>query len=97
MNIIAIAAAYAMKYARARSRSMVLAHLGIFHSRSVSGKVAVLGRWMITLLPVDLTKGVSTRLARAVAQSLASGPPPVSSGRCAPVRLSNQRGLVTQL
>jgi Cdc6-like AAA superfamily ATPase len=39
----------------ARLRSMALDHWGIFHSKVVSGLVAVRGRLMSTLLPVALT------------------------------------------
>src|SRR5215470_15563016 len=48
-------AAYAWKYVRARSRSRVLDHLGIFHSNVTGPLVAVLGRLMTTLVPVDFT------------------------------------------
>ena len=48
-----------------------------------------------TLLPVALTYGVSTLPASAVAHRRASAPPPVSSARLSPVRLSYQRGLIT--
>ena len=40
---------------------------------------------------------MSTRPASAVAQSRAIGPPPVSSARCSLVRLSYQRGDITQV
>ena len=40
----AAAAEYAWKYVRARSRSMALLHLGIFHSNSTSGIDIVFGR-----------------------------------------------------
>ena len=40
---------------------------------------------------------MSTIPARAVAQKRASGPPPVSRARFLPVRLSNQRGDMTQV
>jgi len=76
---------------------MVLDHCGTFHSSSISGKLAVFGRLIFTLWPVDLTYGVSTIFASAVTHSRASAPPPVSSARCLPVRSSYQRGLMTQL
>src|SRR5580658_6532066 len=91
------AAAYAWKYVRARSRSMALLHLGIFHSNSTSGFDAVLGKSTFTLCPVALTYPMSTLPARAVAQRRAIGPPPVSRARWSPVRLSNQRGDMTQV
>ena len=50
---------------------------------------------MSTPSPVAFTYGVSTLFASAVAHSRASAPPPVSSARWSPVRLSNQRGLIT--
>ena len=40
---------------------------------------------------------MSTMPASAVAQKRAIGPPPVSSARWSPVRLSNQRGDITQV
>src|ERR671935_985169 len=87
-----------IKYAGARSRSIVFEpYCGILHSNVVSGSCAERGRLICTLEPVDLTYGVSTRPARAVAQRRASGPPPVSRARWSPVRLSYQRGLITQL
>src|SRR3954471_15546407 len=76
---------------------MVLAHLGIFHSSSISPEFIVLGRWIFTLLPVDLTFCASTIPASAVDHRRASGPPPVSSGRGSPVFFQNQRALMTQL
>src|SRR5690242_17901430 len=91
----AIAAAYATKYARARSRSRAFDHFGIFHSRVISGSLSLRGKEIWTLDPVALTYGVSTRPARAVLQRRASGPPPVSSARWFPVRLSYHRGLIT--
>ena len=57
----------------------------------------VFGSVIFTLDPVAFTYGVFTMFASAVAHSRASGPPPVSSARWSPVRLSNQRGLITQL
>src|ERR671932_2533155 len=86
-----------MKYIRARSRSIVFDHCGTFHSKVISGSWADRGRLICTLEPVDFTYGVSTRPASAVAQRRASGPPPVSSAGGSPVRLSYQRGLITQL
>src|SRR5437868_5718846 len=76
---------------------MVLAHFGTFHSKRISGRFGDFGSSITTLLPVAFTYGVSTMLASAVVHSRASGPPPVSSARCLPDRLSNQRGLITQL
>ena len=55
----------------------------------------VLGSVICTLEPVALTIGMWTLLASAVAHSRASAPPPVSIARLSPVRLSNQRGLIT--
>jgi hypothetical protein len=52
---------------------------------------------MSTLWPVARTNGVFTLPASAVTHSRASAPPPVSSARLSPVRLSYQRGLITQL
>ena len=40
---------------------------------------------------------MSTRPAKAVDQKRAIGPPPVSRARWSPVRLSNQRGDMTQV
>src|SRR3954466_12160667 len=85
-------AAYAWKYVRARLRSRALLHFGIFHSKVTSGFNAVRGRLISTLWPVDLTCGVSTRPASAVAQRRAIGPPPVSSGRKS--LPSNHRGAI---
>src|SRR5206468_11336979 len=82
---------------RARSRSRVLFHLGIFHSNSTSGRVSVLGRSIVTPDPVAFTKPMSTKPARAVTQKRASGPPPLSSARCVWVRGSSQRGDITQV
>ena len=82
---------------RARSRSMALLHLGIFHSNSTSGIDAVLGKTIFTLCPVALMYPMSTLPASAVAHKRAIGPPPVSSARWSPVRLSNQRGDMTQV
>src|SRR5450631_4026652 len=76
---------------------MALLHFGIFHSNSTSGFIAVFGNTIFTLLPVDLTYPISTKPAKAVAQKRAIGPPPVSSARWSPVRLSNQRGDMTQV
>src|SRR5580693_1485774 len=76
---------------------MALLHLGIFHSNSTSGSEVVLGRYIFTLLPVDLIYPMSTRPASAVAHRRAIGPPPVSIARWSPVRLSNQRGDMTQV
>src|SRR3954465_15411556 len=76
---------------------MALDHCGIFHSSVASGVSGVLGRLICTLRPVALTYGVSTLFASAVAHSRASAPPPVSSARLSPVRLSYQRGLMAQL
>src|SRR5215475_753862 len=89
------AAEYAWKYVRARLRSMALLHFGIFHSNVTSGLDTVFGRLMSTLRPVDFTYPMSTRLASAVDQSRASGPPPVSSGRKS--LPSNHRGDIVQL
>src|SRR3954471_23594347 len=86
-----------MKYARARSRSIVLARAGILHSSSISPCEAVFGRLITTELPVDFTNGVFTRPPSAVAHSRAMGPPPVSSARWSPVRLSYQRGDITHV
>ena len=86
----AIAAEYAWKYVRARLRSSALLHCGIFHSKPTSGLVAVRGRVIVTLCPVDLTYGVSTSPASAVTHSRAIGPPPVSRARWS--LPSNQRG-----
>src|SRR3954447_2457349 len=86
-----------MKYGRARSRSMVLLHLGMCHSSVVSGRLSPLGSEIRTLWPVALTYGVSTRPFNAVDHRRASGPPPVSSARWSPLFLSYQRGLITQL
>ena len=59
---------------------MAFDHFGIFHSNEVSGLVAVFGRLITTEEPVDLTyPPMSTRPPRAVAHSLAMGPPPVSA------------------
>ena len=66
---------------RARLRSMALDHWGIFHSKVVSGLVAVRGRLISTLCPVDFTYPMSTNPPSAVAHSRAIGPPPVSSAR----------------
>src|SRR3954452_22978538 len=74
---------------------MALDHFGIFHSSVASGVSGVLGRLICTLWPVDLTNGVSTLFASAVTHRRASAPPPVSSARLSPVRLSYQRGLIT--
>src|SRR5437588_409747 len=94
----ATAAAYAWKYVRARLRSIALLHCGIFHSNSTSGFVAVLGSRILTLCPVDSTKPPRfTSPARAVDHRRAMGPPPVSSARYLPVRLSYQRGDIVQL
>src|SRR5215468_8307730 len=76
---------------------MVLLHFGIFHSNSISGSVAVFGSAIFTPEPVALMPPKLTRPASAVTQNRASGPPPVSSARCVPVRLSNQRGDITQV
>lgn len=76
---------------------MVLAQRGTFHSKLISGRALLLGRLISTEPPVARTVPVSTSPASAVAQSLASGPPPVSSARWSPVRSSYQRGLITQL
>src|SRR5258705_12304262 len=76
---------------------MALDHLGIFHSSSTSGRSAVLGSRILTLFPVALTYPMSTSLLRAVDQKRASGPPPVSSARCLPVRSSYHRGDITQV
>ena len=56
----------------------------------------VWGSVIFTLEPVASTYGVLTLFASAVAHSRASAPPPVSSARWSPVRLSYQRGLITQ-
>jgi hypothetical protein len=74
---------------------MAFDHCGIFHSSWVSGVSGVLGSVIWTLDPVALTYGMWTLSASAVAHSRASAPPPVSSARLSPVRLSNQRGLIT--
>ena len=55
----------------------------------------VSGSVIFTLLPVAFTNGVFTLFASAVAHRRASAPPPVSSARWSPVRLSYQRGLIT--
>src|SRR3954469_497048 len=86
-----------MKYTRARLRSMVFAHGGTRQLRVISGKLADFGRLMRTPSPVAFTYGVPTSFASAVTHRRASGPPPVSSARWSPVRLSYQRGLITQL
>jgi len=59
--------------------------------------LALFGRLIWTLWPVDFTYGVSTSPASAVVYIRAKQPPPVSSARCCPLSLSNQRGLITQL
>src|SRR3954453_4792013 len=74
---------------------MALDHCGIFHSRSTSGVSGVLGSLICTEWPVALTYGVCTLFASAVTHRRASAPPPVSSARLSPVRLSYQRGLIT--
>src|ERR1700722_3039152 len=76
---------------------MALLHWGTFHSNSFSGSDIVLGRYILTLLPVALMYPISTRPARAVAHKRAMGPPPVSNARWSPVRLSSQRGDMTQV
>src|SRR5262245_59871816 len=86
-----------MKYTRARSRSMVFDHLGIFHSSVISGWFMVFGSCMITLLPVERRYGVDTLFASAVTHKRASGPPPVSRARYCFDSSSYQRGLITQL
>src|SRR5215467_15962870 len=69
---------------------------GIFHSKLASGLVAVRGRLICTLWPVDLTyPPMSTSPPSAVAHSRAMGPPPVSAARW--VSPSYQRGDMTQL
>ena len=70
-------------------------HFGIFHSKVTGPLVAVLGRLMTTLFPVDFTYPMSTSFASAVGHSRASGPPPVSSGRWS--FPSYQRGDITQV
>jgi hypothetical protein len=65
------------------------------HSKVCSGVLGVFGRLICTLCPVAFTYGVSTLFASAVIQRRASAPPPVSSARWSPVRLSYQRGLIT--
>jgi hypothetical protein len=57
--------------------------------------LGVFGRLISTLEPVAFTYGVSTLFASAVTHSRASAPPPVSSARLSPLRLSYQRGLIT--
>src|SRR4029077_13841647 len=76
---------------------MALLHLGIFHSNSTSGSDVVLGRYIFTLFPVAFMYPMSTRPARAVAHKRAIGPPPVSIAKWSSVRLSNQRGDMTQV
>ena len=76
---------------------MALDHFGIFHSSSTSGRSAVFGSTIFTLVPVALTYPMSTSPASAVAQKRASGPPPVSRARCLPLCLSYQRGDITQV
>src|SRR6516225_5501984 len=76
---------------------MALLHFGTFHSNSTSGREVVFGRYILTLRPVALMYPISTRPASAVAQRRAMGPPPVSRARWSPVRLSNQRGDMTQV
>src|SRR6478736_10149060 len=76
---------------------MALLHFGIFHSNSTSGSEVVLGRYIFTLVPVALMYPMSTRPASAVAHRRAIGPPPVSIARWSPVRLSSQRGDITQV
>ena len=61
---------------------VLLPWVGICHSNDFSGRSAVRGKLIWTLLPVALTKPMSTRPERAVDQRRASGPPPVSSARC---------------
>ena len=51
----AAAAAYAWKYVRARLRSIVFDHCGIFHSKLTGPFSAVFGRLICTLLPVAFT------------------------------------------
>ena len=48
-------AEYAWKYVRARLRSMVFDHFGIFHSKLTGPFSAVFGRLICTLLPVAFT------------------------------------------